>query len=305
MGTPDFASASLEALINENKYDITVITQPDKPKGRGYVMTAPPVKSLALKHGIAVYQPETLRDGQFARLLEEINPDIAVVVAYGKLLPKNVLDYPRYGCINVHGSLLPKYRGAAPIQRAIIDGESRTGITVMYMNEGLDTGDMLAKTEVEITEDDNFETLFDKMAVEGARLLTQTLPRIISGEAVPEKQDDSLASYAKKIEKSDCLIDFSQSARDVHNRIRGLSPYPLGYTVRGGQPLKVVRSELTDTVSDKAAGTVVSVTDGITVVCGDGACIKITELLPAGKKRMSSADYLRGNKVYEGCTVFD
>ncbi len=306
MGTPDFASASLEALVNENKYDISVITQPDKPKGRGYIMTPPHVKVTALRLGLPVYQPETLKGDEFSVLLNELSPDIIIVVAYGKLLPKNVLDYPKFGCINVHGSLLPKYRGAAPIQRAIIDGEPETGITIMYMNEGLDTGDMLTKERVSISDGDNFETLFDRLAAVGAELLVKTLPKIISGEITPEKQDSSLATYANKIEKSDCFIDFSSSAKNVHNRIRGLSPFPLAYTVRGGLPLKLICSEMSDISANNApSGCIVSLDGGITVACGDNSCIKITELLPAGKKRMLATDYLRGNKLTIGESLID
>ena len=300
MGTPDFAVSSLEALINEKKYDITVVTQPDKPKGRGYTLTPPEVKVCAESSGLNVYQPTTLKEGSFDALLREIDPEMIVVAAYGKILPKSVIDYPKYGCINVHGSLLPKYRGAAPIQRAIIDGEDETGITIMYMNEGLDTGDMLTKVAVPITENDNFETVFDKMAEAGAKALVKTIPLIVMGVLAPEKQDEKFATYAAKIEKSDCVIDFSQSAKAVHDRIRGLSPFPLGFITRNGAPLKLIRSELTREKSDKSAGTVISVDGAITVVCGDGKCIKITELLPAGKKRMSAADYLRGNKISVG-----
>lgn len=300
MGTPDFAVSSLSALYESGKYELTVITQPDKPKGRGYTLTPPEVKVYAEKHGLDVYQPTTLKDEAFSALLERLAPDMIVVAAYGKILPKSVIDYPKYGCINVHGSLLPEYRGAAPIQRAIIDGKNETGITVMYMNEGLDTGDMLEKAVVPIDENDNFETLFDKMAEKGAELLLDTIPELVSGTVVPEKQDDALATYAKKIEKSDCLIDFSLPAKQVHDRIRGLSPFPLASISFNGAVIKLVASRLSSVFSDNAPGTVVSADGKITVVCGDGLCIDIIEVLPAGKKRMNSADYLRGNKMKVG-----
>ncbi len=300
MGTPDFAVSSLAALYESGKYELTVITQPDKPKGRGYTLTPPEVKVYAEKHGLDVYQPTTLKDEAFSALLERLAPDMIVVAAYGKILPKSVIDYPKYGCINVHGSLLPEYRGAAPIQRAIIDGKNETGITVMYMNEGLDTGDMLKKAVVPIDENDNFETLFDKMAEKGAELLLDTIPELVSGTVVPEKQDDALATYAKKIEKSDCLIDFSLPAKQVHDRIRGLSPFPLASVSFNGAVIKLVASRLSSVFSDNAPGTVVSADGKITVVCGDGLCIDIIEVLPAGKKRMNSADYLRGNKMKVG-----
>lgn len=300
MGTPDFAVSSLDAIYKTGLYDIEVVTQPDKPKGRGYVLTPSEVKVYALEHGLNVYTPETLRGDDFAALLEKIAPDMIVVAAYGKILPKNVIDYPKFGCINVHGSLLPKYRGAAPMQRAIIDGESETGITIMYMDVGLDTGDMLMKSVVPIDINDNFETVFDKMAAAGAETLVKAIPLIVSGALVPEKQDDALANYAAKIEKEDCKLDFSEPAKKVHDRIRGLSPIPLACTELGGTMLKIIASRLSDTVSGKPAGTVVSADGKLTVVCGDGKCIDILEVLPAGKKRMKTADYLRGNKVEVG-----
>jgi len=300
MGTPDFAVASLRALYESGEHEIAVVTQPDKPKGRGYTLTPPEVKVYAESVGLPVYQPETLRDEAFAALLAELNPEMIVVAAYGKILPKNVLDYPKYGCINVHGSLLPKYRGAAPIQRALIDGERETGVTIMYMAEGLDTGDMLYKTVVPITEDDNFETLFDKMAASGAEALMAAIPMIVQGTVIPEQQDDSLSTYAAKIEKADCALDFTKAAREVHNRIRGLSPFPLSSTVRGNTVLKIVRSALTDRRSEREAGSLIADNGRLFVVCGDGLCLEILELLPAGKKRMSAADYLRGNRVGDG-----
>lgn len=300
MGTPDFAVSSLKALYESGEHAITVVTQPDKPKGRGYTLTPPEVKVYAESVGLAVYQPNTLRDEAFAALLAELDPEMIVVAAYGKILPKNVLDYPKYGCINVHGSLLPKYRGAAPIQRALIDGETETGVTIMYMAEGLDTGDMLYKTMVPITEDDNFETLFDKMASAGAKALLKAIPTIVDGTVVPEQQDDSLSTYAAKIEKADCALDFTKSAWEVHNRIRGLSPFPLSSTVRGNTVLKLVRSRLTDRRVAAEAGTLTVEEGRLFVVCGDGQCLEILELLPAGKKRMSAADYLRGNRVGDG-----
>jgi methionyl-tRNA formyltransferase len=300
MGTPDFAVSSLQALYESSEHTITVVTQPDKPKGRGYTLTPPEVKVYAESVGLAVYQPNTLRDEAFAALLAEIDPEMIVVAAYGKILPKNVLDYPKYGCINVHGSLLPKYRGAAPIQRALIDGETETGVTIMYMAQGLDTGDMLYKTVVPITEDDNFETLFNKMAAAGAEALLKAIPTIVDGSVTPEQQDDSLSTYAAKIEKADCALDFTKSAWEVHNRIRGLSPFPLSSTARGNTVLKLVRSRLTDRKATAEAGTLIADNGRFFVVCGDGRCLEILELLPAGKKRMSAADYLRGNRIVDG-----
>ncbi len=302
MGTPDFALFSLKALCENGQQPAAVITQPDKPKGRGYVLTPPPVKVYAEELGIPVYQPSSLRGEDFEALLKEIDPDTIVVVAYGKILPKNVLDYPKYGCINVHGSLLPEYRGAAPMQRAIIDGKKSTGITTMYMAEGLDTGDMLLKSEIEIEENDNFENIHDKLGVCGASLLIKTLSALEKGEIKPEAQDSSLANYAEKITKADCLLNFSCSAEQVHNRIRGLSPIPLSFThTPDGKMLKAVKSEIADREEvHENAGEVLSLDNGkITVACKTGA-VNILRVLPEGKGQMDSADFIRGRKINVG-----
>ena len=297
MGTPDFAVATLRALQESGDYDITVVTQPDKPKGRKYTLTPPEVKVYAESVGLTVYQPTTLRDEAFASLLGEIDPQVIVVAAYGKILPKQVLEYPRYGCINVHGSLLPRYRGAAPIQRALMNGETETGVTIMVMNEGLDTGDMLTKVVLPITDDDNFETLFDRMAEAGAKALLATLPPLLRGELTPEGQDDALATYAEKITKGDCLLDTSRSAEVLYHVIRGLSPFPLAYVMRGNDPLKIVAAKRCDLTSTKEEGTLYAVNGELYLVCGGGTCLKITEVLPAGKKRMKAEDFLRGNVI--------
>ena len=299
MGTPDFALPSLDALCNA--YGVcAVVTQPDKPKGRGYVLTPPPVKVYAAEHGIPVYQPPTLKGGAFESELKEIDPDIIVVSAFGQILPEYVLNYPKYGCINIHGSLLPEYRGAAPMQRAIIDGKKQTGITTMYMAKGLDTGDMLEKAVVDIDNDDNFETVHDKLASLGAKLILSTVDKLIKGEIVPEKQDDAKATYASKIEKSDCLIDFTKSAKEIHDRIRGLSPFPLAYSYLDGRMIKFLRSEIADTETDADCGKVISLDGGMIVIsCGEGA-IGISALLPEGKTRMSAADFIRGRKISVG-----
>ena len=301
MGTPDFALFSLKA-INESAHSVIgVVTQPDKPKGRGYTLTPPPVKVYAIEQNIPVYQPNTLKGEEFASLLSQLDPDIIVVVAYGKILPKNVLEYPRYGCVNVHGSLLPEYRGAAPMQRAIIDGKSETGITTMYMAEGLDTGDMLLKDKVTIEENDNFEDIHDKLGECGAALILKTLDTLEKGETVRIPQNDTDATYAAKITKEDCVLDFSLDAHTLHNRIRGLSPIPLSFThTPDGKMLKIVESRICDTVTDNAqAGEVVSLDGGITVACGSGA-IRITKVLPEGKSRMNAEDFIRGRKISVG-----
>ncbi len=301
MGTPDFALASLKELCESGENVVGVVTQPDKPKGRGYTLTPPPVKVYAQEKGLPVYQPATLRGDEFASLLSEIDPEMIVVAAYGKILPENVINYPKFGCINVHGSLLPKYRGAAPMQRAIIDGESETGITIMYMDVGLDTGDMLKKRAVKIEQDDNFEDIHDKLADCGAKLLLEVIDEIAQGKNSREKQDDSLATYAKKIEKSDCLIDFSKSAQEVHNLIRGLSPIPLSFThTPDGKLLKVVKSRLVSADGRQGeAGQVVSLDGDIVVACGEGS-VALCAVLPEGKGRMAAADFIRGRKIAQG-----
>ena len=302
MGTPDFALFSLKELYESGKNVIGVITQPDKPKGRGYVLTPPPVKVYANEKNIPVYQPNTLRGEDFASLLKEIDPDLIAVVAYGKLLPKNVLDYPKYGCINVHGSLLPQYRGAAPMQRAIIDGCEKTGITTMYMAEGLDTGDMLLREECDILPNDNFEDIHDRLGALGAKLLIKTVDGLENGTLTRIPQDDSLSTYAEKITKAECLIDFSLPAQAVHNKIRGLSPIPFSFAhTKDGKLLKIISSEISDVSNHSAkAGEVISLDGGkITVACGVGA-INILRVLPEGKGAMSSADFIRGRKIDVG-----
>ena len=302
MGTPDFALPTLRALCESGHEIVGVVTKIDTPKGRGHHMTPPPIKVYALEQNIPVYQPSTLKGEEFAGTLAELDPELIVVVAFGKILPQNVLDYPKYGCVNVHGSLLPEYRGAAPMQRAIIDGKKTTGITTMLMAAGLDTGDMLLKSEVEIGENDDFEDIHDRLADCGAKLLIETVEKLEKGEIIPEKQDDSLATYAAKIEKSDCLLDFSRPARELHNLIRGLSPIPLSFThTPDGKLLKIVASRVVDDEKtiDEPAGTVISVGDDIKVACGKGILSLLT-VVPEGKGRMSAADFVRGRKIAEG-----
>ena len=302
MGTPDFALPTLRALCENGHEVVGAVTQPDKPKGRGHHMTPPPIKVYAMEENIPVYQPLTLKGEEFAALLSELDPEMIVVVAYGKILPQNVLDYPKYGCVNVHGSLLPEYRGAAPMQRAIIDGKKVTGITTMLMAAGLDTGDMLLRAEVEIGENDNFEDIHDRLAKCGADLLIKTVEGLEKGEITPEAQDDSLSTYAAKIEKSDCLLDFSKDATVLHDLIRGLSPIPLTFThTPDGKLLKIVESRVVDaeTVCDKPCGTVISVGEDIRVACGKGILSFLT-VVPEGKGRMGAADFVRGRKISEG-----
>ena len=302
MGTPDFALFSLRALCESEGHRVcAVVTQPDKPKGRGYVLLPPPVKVFAEEKGLPVYQPTTLKDEAFDALLHKLNPDVIVVVAYGKLLPPSVLNYPKYGCVNVHGSLLPEYRGAAPMQRAILDGKPETGITTMYMAEGLDTGDMLLKEALPIEDSDNFESIHDKLGALGARLIVQTLNGLEAGALSRIPQEDSDATYAAKITKADCLAVFDTDARTLHNQIRGLSPIPLAFThTTDGKLLKLLeaRIEEEETVHD-IPGKVLSLTDGITVACRRGS-VTLLRVLPEGKARMSAADFIRGRKIAVG-----
>ena len=301
MGTPDFALFSLRALVEAGEEVVGVVTQPDKPKGRGYTLTPPPVKVYATERGLPVWQPPTLRGEEFAQLLSEIDPELIVVVAYGKILPTNVLEYPKYGCVNVHGSLLPEYRGAAPMQRAIIDGKPETGVTTMMMDVGLDTGDMLLSERLPIETNDNFETVHDKLGACGARVLLSTVEAIKDGSVKRVPQNAALATYAAKIEKSDCLIDFSRSAREVHNLVRGLSPIPLAFThTPDGKLLKVIETALVEGDFDAPAGTVVSIAGGrVTVACAKGA-IALLAVLPEGKKRMPADAFINGRGVGVG-----
>ena len=302
MGTPDFALFYLRALVESGENVIGVVTQPDKPKGRGYTLTPPPVKVYAMEKGLPVYQPNTLRGDDFAALLASLDPELIVVVAYGKLLPANVLEYPKYGCINVHGSLLPEYRGAAPMQRAIIDGKKETGVTTMMMDVGLDTGDMLLTGKITVEPNDNFENVHDKLGACGAEVLLRTLAELRAGTLKRIPQDDSLATHAAKIEKSDCVIDFARSAQQVHNQIRGLFPVPLAFThTPDGKMLKVAVSEVCKTEGVFApAGTVLSLAGGkIEVACGEGS-VALLSVLPEGKKRMAAADFINGRKISVG-----
>ena len=305
MGTPDFALFSLKSLVEYSKSsDIEicgVITQPDKPKGRGYALMPPPVKQYALEIGLNVYQPNTLKDEAFYELLTSLSPDLIIVVAYGKILPKSVIDFPKYGCINVHGSLLPEYRGAAPMQRAIIDGKDKTGITIMYMAEGLDTGDMLLRRELPIKDADNFEDIHDGLGILGAQMIVEIIPMLRDGTAIRTPQNDSLSSYAKKITKDDCLVDFSADSKTVHNLIRGLSPVPLSFThTPNGKLLKLIESRIADiSTPHEHVGKILSLDGAIEIACGKGS-IYIDKVLPEGKARMSAADFIRGRNISVG-----
>ncbi|MBQ7320486.1 MAG: methionyl-tRNA formyltransferase [Clostridia bacterium] len=303
MGTPEFALYSLEAISSQPDNEIVaVLTQADKPRGRGYALTPTPVKVWATERNIPVYQPATLRDGAFEETLRELDPDLIVVTAYGKILPQYVLDYPRYGCINVHTSLLPRHRGAAPMQRAILAGDTVTGVSVQQMDAGIDTGDVLVTREIPIGPDDNLETVHDNLGLVSREALCETLTRIKEGTLSPVKQDETHATHAAKIEKSDCLIDFTADAQTVHNQIRALSPMPLAFTYTpDGKLLKIPQSrpESRDGENSCVPGTVVSLDGAITVACGRGT-ISLLTVLPEGKGRMAAADYIRGRKLAVG-----
>lgn len=298
MGTPDFASASLEALLN-NRFDVTaVFTQPDKPRGRGMEVSFCDVKKVALAHDLPVYQPTTLRTEEATELIRELNPDILVVVAYGKLIPDDILAIPRYGAVNVHGSLLPKYRGAAPIQWAVLNGDDITGITTMYLASKMDCGDIIYQAETKIGEYETSGELFDRLKDMGADLLIKTLNDIESGTAPRIPQNDEDASVVHMLDKSICPIDFTATSRQVIKKIYGLQPWPVAVADIGGNDLKIFKAEYTGHRFDKTPGTVVSAdNNGIEIVCGDGMSILITEVQASGKKRMPASDYLRGHPL--------
>ena len=297
MGTPDFAVPSLQALIDAGHDVCAVYTQPDKPQGRKQILTAPPVKTLALEHDIPVFQPNTLKNEDEQARLRELAPEVIIVVAYGKLLPKAVLDIPPHGCINVHGSLLPRWRGAAPIQWAVIAGDEMAGVTTMQMAEGLDTGDMLLTYETKVGEKETAGELFDRLAQSGAELLTQTLVKL--NDITPRPQDDAQSCYAHMLDKQMAVIDWSKSAHEIDCLIRGLNPWPIALTTLSGERLKVFAAE--KAAGNGEPGTVLEADPkkGLTVACGEGA-LKLTEIQLVGGKRMKATDFLRGHVIEVG-----
>jgi len=299
MGSPDFAAESLKALV-EGGYNVTgVVSQPDKPRGRGHAMSPTAVKAYAITHDIPVYTPATLKNGELQPILDEHKPDIIIVVAYGKILPEYVLSYPRYGCVNIHASLLPMYRGASPINFVIVKGEKETGITSMLMDKGLDTGDMLIKRAVEITDTDNAGTLHDKLAAVGASVLKETVDGLFAGTIVPEKQEGDTC-YAPLIDNEMRKIDFAASTEDIYNKIRGFSPFPTAYTTLNGKIIKVygsLRAQLRPEWESVAPGTLLSAKT-FTVRTGDGA-VTLTDIAPEGKKRMAGDAFMAGLRASE------
>ena len=298
MGTPDFAAASLKKLIDE-KYDVVgVFTQPDKPKGRGMEMSFSPVKTLALENNIPVFQPSKMRDGTAFEQVKALEPDILVVVAYGRILPDDILALPKFGAINVHGSLLPKYRGAAPIQWSVLNGDKITGVTTMYLASEMDTGDIIYSTETEIGEKETSGELFVRLMEMGAELLAKTLNDIENGKAPRIPQDHSKASYVGQLDKSICPIDFNKSPRGVLKWIYGLQPWPVATMELDGKVYRVFGADYTNNKTGKKPGAVVSTGEkGIEIACKDGETIMITEIQAPGKKRMNAADFLRGHKI--------
>ena len=301
MGTPEFAVPSLDMLLKEGYDVVAVVTQPDKPKGRGNKMALPPVKEYAIEHGIDVLQPQKVKTAEFADIIGNINPDLLVTAAYGKILPKSVLDIPKYGCINVHGSLLPKYRGAAPIQWSIIDGEKVTGITTMFTDVGMDTGDMLLKGEIEITEDMTAGELHDKLSLLGAEVLKETLVKLKSGVLERTPQSDSEAKYASMMTKDTGLIDWTKSAKEIQNLVRGTNPWPGAYTYYNGEKMKIwVTTVVSDNRHEIRPGTICEVSkNGIIVACGTGK-LNVYEVQFESCRKMCVEDYICGHKMDEG-----
>ncbi|WP_338469868.1 methionyl-tRNA formyltransferase [Niallia sp. XMNu-256] len=295
MGTPDFSVPILRQLIEDGYDCIGVVTQPDRPVGRKRVLTPPPVKVEAEKHGIPVFQPEKIRQSEELQTILDLNADLIVTAAFGQILPKELLDAPRFGCINVHASLLPELRGGAPIHYAIIQGKEKTGITIMYMVEKLDAGDILTKVEVPILEDDNVGTMHDKLSQAGAKLLSNTIPALLNKELTPKKQDEALATFAYNIKRDQEKIDWTSPGETIYNHIRGLNPWPVAYTVLQGTVIKVWQASKVPTSKQAAPGTIISIEeDGFIIATGNETGIKMIELQPAGKKRMSAGQFLRG-----------
>lgn len=301
MGTPDFAVPVLESLLDSRHEVVAVVTQPDKPKGRGKAMQFPPVKEKALEHNLPVYQPEKVKDEAFLQILEEYAPDCIVVTAFGQILPKSILELPKYGCVNVHASLLPAYRGAAPIQWAIINGEEKTGITTMQLGTGpVDSGDMLLKAEVTITPEETGESLFNKLAVTGGPLLLETLEGLEAGTIVPEKQDESFVSHASMLKKETGSIDWNKSSIEIERLIRGLNPWPSAYTKLSGKTLKIWRAEVLPDNTPCQPGQIISTEGGkLLIQTGDGQ-LSLLEVQLEGKKRMPADAFLRGYAVEAG-----
>ncbi len=298
MGTPDFATGCLSSILEAGHMVSGVFTQPDRPKGRGHKLAFSPVKELALEQGLPVYQPKGFKNGEALEILKQLAPDVIVVVAYGRILPKAVLDLPKYGCINVHASLLPKYRGAGPIQWAVLNGDKETGVTTMYMAEGLDTGDMIFEESLSIGENETAGELFDRLAVLGASLIVKTLQAVEDGTAPRRVQDDAQASYAPMLTKEMCAVDFHKTAKEIHNQVRGLSPWPVATTLFHGKVLKIHSAKL----CEGKGGIPGTLMDGKRLIlsCGDGNCIEFTSVQLEGAKRVDGLSFINGQRIKAG-----
>ena len=304
MGTPDFSVPVLQTLLKDGYEVVAVVTQPDRPKGRKRVLTPPPVKVEALKHEIPVLQPEKIRLEEEYQQVLAYEPDLIVTAAFGQILPTPILEAPKYGCINVHASLLPELRGGAPIHYSILQGKPKTGVTIMYMVEKLDAGDILTQVEVPIEERDHVGTLHDKLSAAGAKLLSETIPSLVKGEITPVKQNDGEATFASNIKREQEKIDWARTGEEIYNHIRGLHPWPVAYTTADGQVMKIWWGEKVS--ASGKPGTVLSLEeDGFIVATGNETAIKVTELQPSGKKRMDAAQYLRGTSVEVGTVLGD
>ena len=301
MGTPSIAVGTLEALLKAEYEVVGVFTQPDKPVGRKQILTPPPVKVFAEENGLTVYQPKTVRDGEALGVLKNLNPDIIVVVAYGKILPKEILNLPKYGCVNAHASLLPKYRGASPIQWCIVCGEKQTGVTTMLMDEGMDTGDMLETATVDIGDNETSEELFDRLTGVAADLVCSTLQKLEKGGITPKKQNENDATYAPIITKEMALIDFNKSADEVHNLVRGLYGWPTAYFMLEGKRVKVYKTEVLKAEGEPS--TVIKSDNELIIACGNNSAVKVKELQPEGSKRMEAKQWLLGKKIAQGTKI--
>lgn len=300
MGTPDFAVPCLEMLCREEYQIKAVITQPDRPRGRGQKLVVSPVKACAMKYDLPVLQPQKIKTDEFETILEELAPDLIVVVAFGQILSKRILDIPRLGCINVHASLLPKYRGAAPLHWSVINGETKTGVTTMFMDEGLDTGDMLLTAEMDITDETTTGDVHDTLQAMGADVLRETIEQLIAGTAVRRKQNGEEATYAPLLTKELERIDWTKSAREIHDLIRGLAPWPGSYTILRDKRLKLWQSEVVNSTKKETAGTILGIEgERIFVAAGDGV-LALTNVQPEGKKRMVAGDFARGHQIQAG-----
>lgn len=306
MGTPDFAVSPLEKLMEEGHEVLLVITQPDREKGRGKGIAQSPVKECAIKHGIEVFQPEKIKDPEAVSFVKKFDADIFVVAAFGQILSEEILSIPPYGCINIHASLLPKYRGAAPIQWAVLNGEEYSGVTIMQMAKGLDTGDILTQEKIKLSEDETGDSLFDKLTGLGADLLIKTLPLIEKGKIIPQKQDEALSTYAGKITKDMGLLDFNKDSKTLERFVRGLNSWPSAYTHIDGKTLKIWEAEASlEKVKNTEPGTVINVSsDSFDIVCGEGL-LRVRAVQLEGKKRMSVHDFLLGYRIKEGTRVGD